>query len=52
LNDLIQADSGWVLIQGDGITDAGRLVGFGYQKGRQRGFCLTPTKSLTRARLV
>jgi probable HAF family extracellular repeat protein len=45
LNDLIPADSGWVLTTAYGINDAGQIVGYGYNKGRQRGFVLTPIKS-------
>jgi probable HAF family extracellular repeat protein len=45
LNDLIPADSGWVLTQAYGINDKGQIVGFGYNKGRQRGFILTPVES-------
>lgn len=44
LNDLIPANSGWVLTQAYGINDKGQIVGFGYYKGRQRGFVLTPVK--------
>ncbi|HEY7035207.1 MAG TPA: hypothetical protein VH482_27965 [Thermomicrobiales bacterium] len=42
LNGLIPADSGWVLTTAYGINDKGQIVGFGYNKGRQRGFVLTP----------
>jgi hypothetical protein len=45
LNDFIPADSGWVLAQAYGINDKGRIVGFGYNKGRQRGFVLSPVES-------
>jgi probable HAF family extracellular repeat protein len=45
LNDLIPPDSGWVLAQAYGINDQGEIVGFGYNKGRQRGFVLTPVES-------
>ncbi len=45
LNDVIQSDSDWVLVTAYGINDAGQIVGFGYNKGRQRGSILTPEET-------
>lgn len=47
LNGLIPADSDWELATAYGINDAGQIVGFGYNKGRQRGFILTPEETET-----
>jgi len=43
LNDLILADSGWVLIDATDINDSGMIVGWGINpNGDQRAFLLTP----------
>jgi hypothetical protein len=42
LNDLIPADSGWVLVGAYGINNDGVIVGYGFLDGEQRGFVLTP----------
>ena len=44
LNDLIPADSGWVLTGAYGINEAGQIAGTGQRKGKNRGFLLTPIK--------
>lgn len=42
LNDLIPANSGWVLRSARGINDAGVITGFGLFNGQGRAFLLTP----------
>jgi probable HAF family extracellular repeat protein len=42
LNDLIPADSGWVLSEAHGINDAGQIVGVGTVGGLFHAFLLTP----------
>jgi probable HAF family extracellular repeat protein len=42
LNDLISADSGWVLQEANTINDIGQIVGYGRFEGQQRAFLLTP----------
>lgn len=46
LNDLIPADSGWILTSATGINDSGQIVGTGYPPGffdgRTHAFLLTP----------
>jgi probable HAF family extracellular repeat protein len=42
LNDLIAADSGWVLAIAYDISDDGRIVGAGIHNGQRRAFLLTP----------
>ncbi len=42
LNDLIPADSGWLLRSAEGINDRGQIVGFGTFEGQTRAFLLTP----------
>ena len=42
LNDLIPADSGWVLMYASGINDSGQIIGIGTFFGEDRGFLLTP----------
>ncbi len=44
LNDLIPADSGWVLQKACGINDAGQIVGHGSFKRQTRAFLLTPIR--------
>ncbi len=42
LNDLIPADSGWVLREATGINDRGQIVGQGTTGGQFHAFLLTP----------
>ncbi len=42
LNDQISADSGWVLLQGNGINNAGQITGYGLKSGVIHAFLLTP----------
>jgi probable HAF family extracellular repeat protein/T5SS/PEP-CTERM-associated repeat protein len=42
LNNLIPADSGWVLQEARAINNKGRIVGFGTINGQTRAFLLTP----------
>ena len=42
LNELIPANSGWILVAATGINDAGEIVGNGLIKGQTHGFLLTP----------
>jgi uncharacterized membrane protein len=42
LNDLIPADSGWILEYANDINDSGQIVGAGTLGGVSRGFLLTP----------
>ncbi len=42
LNDLIPADSGWVLREATGINDRGQIVGQGLIGGQLHAFLLTP----------
>lgn len=41
LNDLLPANSGWVLLSATGINDSGQVCGNGIYNGQQRGFVLT-----------
>lgn len=43
LNDLIPADSGWVLTEATSINDAGQIVGNGFYNGQAGAFLLTPS---------
>jgi len=43
LNDLIPAQSGWVLSYARDINDQGQIVGLGDLNGQVRGFVLTPS---------
>ena len=45
LNELIPADSGWVLLEANGINDFGQIVGSGRIGGRTRAFLLSPLRS-------
>ncbi len=45
LNDLIPADSGWVLGAANGINANGQIVGSGAMNGEQHAFLLTPVQS-------
>ncbi|HEY0794127.1 MAG TPA: hypothetical protein VGD78_23905 [Chthoniobacterales bacterium] len=43
LNSLLPAGSDWLLVEADGINDAGQIVGYGFHgNSRQRGFVLNP----------
>lgn len=42
LNDLIPSNPGWELLQGNGINDAGQIVGYGNINGQVHAFLLTP----------
>jgi len=44
LNSMIGAKTGWVLEQGNGINDAGEIVGYGTIGGNTHAFLLTPAK--------
>jgi probable HAF family extracellular repeat protein len=46
LNNLIAADSGWVLASAVDINDAGQIVGNGFKDGQPKAFLLTPTQPL------
>ena len=46
LNDLIAANSGWVLSRAVDINDAGQIVGSGFKDGQPKAFLLTPTQPL------
>jgi probable HAF family extracellular repeat protein len=46
LNNLIPANSGWVLSKAEDINDAGQIVGIGFKDGQPRAFLLTPTQPL------
>ncbi|MES4792715.1 MAG: hypothetical protein C4321_06730, partial [Chloroflexota bacterium] len=47
LNDLIPANSGWVLEQARGINDNGEIVGTGTLNGEPRAFLLRPLSGTT-----
>jgi hypothetical protein len=42
LNDLISADSGWLLEIAHGINDVGQIAGVGTFNGLQQAFIATP----------
>jgi probable HAF family extracellular repeat protein len=42
LNDLINRNSGWVLSTAHAINERGQIVGFGYYRGQESTFLLTP----------
>ena len=46
LNNLIPANSGWVLSRAVDINDAGQIVGNGLKNGQPKAFLLTPTQPL------
>jgi probable HAF family extracellular repeat protein len=46
LDDLIPANSGWVLINATGINDSGTIVGYGTLNGNNRAFLLTPGRGM------
>jgi probable HAF family extracellular repeat protein len=42
LNKMIPTGSGWVLIEANGINNAGQIVGLGTHNGQEHGYLLTP----------
>ncbi len=44
LNELIPAESGWLLTEAKGINESGQIVGYGFIDGERRAFLLTPVK--------
>jgi probable HAF family extracellular repeat protein len=42
LNDLILANSGWVLINANAVNDTGQITGYGTKNGHNHAFLLTP----------
>jgi probable HAF family extracellular repeat protein len=46
LNNLIPANSGWVLSRAVDINEAGQIVGDGFKDGQPKAFLLTPTQPL------
>lgn len=44
LNDLIPANSGWVLINANAINASGQITGYGSKGGHNHGFLLMPRK--------
>lgn len=46
LNNLIPANSGWVLSRAVDINDAGQIVGDGFKNGEPRAFLLTPAQPM------
>ena len=42
LNNLIPANSGWVLQSGQSINDSGQITGYGLINGAQHAFLLNP----------
>jgi probable HAF family extracellular repeat protein len=42
LNDLISANSGWVLSEATAVNDSGQIVGYGTIAGNEHAFLLTP----------
>ncbi|HEY1685279.1 MAG TPA: DUF3466 family protein [Tepidisphaeraceae bacterium] len=47
LNDLLPANSGWVLEDATGINDAGDIVGSGIYDGQDEAFLLTPDGAIS-----
>ena len=43
LNNLIAADSGWVLVNANAINSSGQITGYGTKGGHNHAFLLTPT---------
>ncbi len=43
LNDLLPANSGWLLTVARGVNDTDEIVGWGYYNGERRGFAMTHT---------
>ena len=46
LNNLIPANSGWLLSKAEDVNDAGQIVGTGLKDGQPRAFLLTPTQPM------
>ncbi|HYE65038.1 MAG TPA: DUF3466 family protein, partial [Pyrinomonadaceae bacterium] len=44
LNDLIPANSGWLLSVARSINERGQIAGWGHIDGKQHGFLLTPAR--------
>jgi probable HAF family extracellular repeat protein len=44
LNDLIPANSGWVLINANAVNASGLITGYGLRNGHNHTFLLTPSK--------
>lgn len=44
LNTLIPSDSGWILIDANGINNQGQIIGVGKHQGNRRAFLLTPVE--------
>jgi probable HAF family extracellular repeat protein len=44
LNNLIPANSGWVLINANDVNDTGQITGYGTRNGFNHAFLLTPVK--------
>jgi probable HAF family extracellular repeat protein len=44
LNTLLPLNSGWVLMEADGINDNGQITGYGLHNGAGRAFRLSPYK--------
>jgi probable HAF family extracellular repeat protein len=44
LNELLPPNSGWELLEANGINDAGQIVGEGSFKGQKRAFLMSPVK--------
>ena len=47
LNTLLPPNSGWVLLEADGVNDNGQITGFGLRNGFRHAFRLNPSKSTT-----
>jgi len=47
LNDLLPANSGWVLLEAHSINESGQIVGLGTYNGVQKGFMLMPMQYYT-----
>jgi probable HAF family extracellular repeat protein len=45
LNTLLPPNSGWVLLEADGVNDNGQITGFGLLNGFRHAFRLNPPKS-------
>jgi len=43
LNNLIAADSGWVLVNANAINALGQITGYGTKGGHNHAFLLTPS---------
>ena len=45
LNDIIDPNSGWVLLEARGINNAAQITGIGLLDGQQKAFLLSPTNN-------